>query len=374
MRGKITLDVTGNVRVPIVLTRIVAKLDVSVTVAAAVSSEIRLQSIQLVNAPSSCTYFKTNSPTSAMISYPERACTNGTNASFYILENSQGRVSGITEQSQKNSQNAPAFATYLRIRAIRGAKILDYSVYLGENNTDDFNMRANTSHIMNIMIKNDNEADVRISSYTIDVQSEIEVIPENGYYLSTSPITLSISVGGKHEDTKLRAVLTVTSGNLDYFSFLNRTGNVYNIPALSWNSTVRLPIEYTPDSFTRENIRLAYTVSFYDKYGYVTSFEFSYCFAHAIKIYTKWFDGGKGYGSIFSPDALGCVQGGTISSVFYTVYCPKEGCVLVAEPDKAGRVFYGWYREYNLTGKLSSEINFLYRPTFPQETIYAYFI
>lgn len=374
MRGKVTIDVTGNMRVPIVLTRIVAKVDVSVTVSAAMSAEIRLQSIQLVNVPSNCTYFKTNSPTSAMISYPERSCTNGSTTSFYMLENSQGRVSGITEQHQKNSQNAPLFATYLRIRAIRGAKILDYAIYLGENNTDDFNMRANTSHIMNIIIKNDNEADVRISSYTIDVHSKIEAMPENGYYLSTSPITLSISVGGKHEDTELRAVLTVTSGNLNYFSFLNRTGSIYHIPTLSWNSTVELPIEYTPDSFTQENIRLAYTVSFYDKYGYVTSFEFSYCFAHAIKIYTKWFDGGNGYGSIFSPDALDCLQGGTLSSVFYTVYCPKEGCTLVAEPDKVGRVFYGWYREHNLTGKLSSEINFLYRPTFPQETIYAYFI
>lgn len=149
MRGKITLEVTGNMRVPIVLTRIVAKVDVSITVAAAVSAEIRLQSIQLVNAPSSCTYFKTNSPTSGMISYSERVCTNGTATSFYMLENCQGTNNAISDQKYKGRDNAPANSSYLHVKAETDDALLDYYIYLGANNTTDFNVVGNKNYVIN---------------------------------------------------------------------------------------------------------------------------------------------------------------------------------------------------------------------------------
>ena len=48
------------------------------------------------------------------------------------------------DQRDKNADNAPAYASYLMIRATRGSRILDYRVYLGENSTTDFNVGRNT--------------------------------------------------------------------------------------------------------------------------------------------------------------------------------------------------------------------------------------
>lgn len=167
MRGKITLEVTGNMRVPIVLTRIVAKIEVSTTVSAAVSAEIRLQSIQLVNAPSSCTYFKTNSPTSGMISYSERVCTNGTATSFYMLENCQGTNNDISDQKYKGRENAPKNSTYLHIKAETNDKQLDYYIYLGANNTTDFNVSGNKNYVITVNIQGVNDADWRVDATTL---------------------------------------------------------------------------------------------------------------------------------------------------------------------------------------------------------------
>ena len=56
----------------------------------------------------------------------------------YLLSNMQGIVASITDQRQKNPDNAPANASYLLIRAVRGSKVLAYYIYLGGNNTSDF--------------------------------------------------------------------------------------------------------------------------------------------------------------------------------------------------------------------------------------------
>lgn len=81
----------------------------------------------------------------------------------------QGTVPSITDQRAKNADNAPENASYLLIRAVRGAKALAYYVYLGENNTSDFNVRANTHYRFNISILGDSEVDTRVSSYELNV-------------------------------------------------------------------------------------------------------------------------------------------------------------------------------------------------------------
>ena len=52
---------------------------------------------------------------------------------------------------------------------MRGDKVLSYSIYLGENNTDNFDVERNTHQTFNITIRGDNEVDTRISSYTLTV-------------------------------------------------------------------------------------------------------------------------------------------------------------------------------------------------------------
>ncbi len=91
----------------------------------------------------------------------------------YLFENPQGTVSSITDQRDK-TPTTPAYASYLMIRATRGSRILDYRIYLGENNTTDFNVGRNTSHTLDITISGDNEVDTRVHGYTLSVTDDFE--------------------------------------------------------------------------------------------------------------------------------------------------------------------------------------------------------
>lgn len=64
-------------------------------------------------------------------------------------------------------ENAPACATYLRILAERSADkaLVEYIVYPGENNTSDFNVRRNTWHNLELVIRGENEIDNRVLVY-----------------------------------------------------------------------------------------------------------------------------------------------------------------------------------------------------------------
>ena len=72
-------------------------------------------------------------------------------------------------------------ASWLLIRATRGSKVLAYSVYLGENNTSDFNVRANCHYRLNITLLNDNTADTRIAAYTAAVYDDFDDGNIGGY-------------------------------------------------------------------------------------------------------------------------------------------------------------------------------------------------
>ena len=150
MSGTKTITVSGKTSVLIQVSRIVAKVDVSVTVDPALVSRIKLKSISLVNVPGRCGYFQTNAPKSGMITYPEQSCVNGVSTSFYMFENRQGVNSAVTDQKYKGKSNAPAYATYIHIKAEMDGAALDYYIYPGENNTTDFNIKGNKSYVISI--------------------------------------------------------------------------------------------------------------------------------------------------------------------------------------------------------------------------------
>lgn len=61
---------------------------------------------------------------------------------------------------------------------------MDYIVYLGANNTSDFNVWPNEAHTYNITLSGDNETDTRISSYTLDITDwwpRKYNVPDNDY-------------------------------------------------------------------------------------------------------------------------------------------------------------------------------------------------
>lgn len=362
------------------LERRVAKINYEILIDEAVR-EIEIKSVQVFNMPNYTSF----SGTSSVPDYPQNFTDGAVVAnegspdrmvgSIFMLPNLQGVVPSIKTQAQKNSANAPSRATYLRIRALRGGKVLDYSVYLGENDTSDFNVRPNTAHTLSITIRNDSTTDVRVRSYTIQTQSVCHAPSESGIYLDGGPLTLSVMLGGQTRNMNLRCEMIVTAGNCQFFTFQGiPEQQTYDVPLDNLAGTNEYTMEYYLPTFAPENVWLKYTLNFYDRYGFVTSVDFSFCFARVVKVYTLWFKGGRGYGSVSSPDALHSVLTGTLSSEYYLFFCSDAGCTLVATPDQE-RSFIGWYAGHDITGTISNArtIHCL-PPTAPDEAIYAYFL
>lgn len=359
--------------------RMMAKINYSIVVDKAVS-DIEIKSVQFMSLPRSFKPFRDLAPNMAPDAYrngvivSNKEDSSRMSGTVYLLPNIQGVVPEINTPEQKNAQFAPAQATRMRIRAKRGNKILDYTIYLGENETSDFNLRPNTAHTLHVRILNDNEIDLRVKSYTIEVQCDIDAVPENGIYLEYAPIRIDVNVSGQVEDAKISCELVVKEGNYKFFALDGKPGGKkYSLPLRNINGSNFFMIRYEPENFAPENVLLIYRLVFRDQHGFVTQYEFSYCFAKVVKVYTKWFDGGNGYGTVSSPDALHAQRGGTLSSEYFLFYCSDAGCTLVATPD-TNRMLYGWYREHNHNGLISMDKSFLYTPISNYDTIYAYFL
>ena len=159
--GDITIipSADGVLTLPTVeVQRCVTKISYNISVKPA---DIELRSVQLLSVPRSTSVFDAAAPSDNPDDYTDclEVGLSGQLAAgdCYLLPNMQGTVSAITDQRQKNPDNAPANASYLLIRAVRGAKVLAYYIYLGGNNTSDFNVRTNVHYRFNISILGDGE-------------------------------------------------------------------------------------------------------------------------------------------------------------------------------------------------------------------------
>lgn len=92
---------------------------------------------------------------------------------FYMFENRRGVNNSISQQSDKTSGNAPAdHATYVEINGIlNNGLVVNWKVYLGANNTNNFNIKRNCQYTYNITLNN-KYSDTRVTinnSYVINL-------------------------------------------------------------------------------------------------------------------------------------------------------------------------------------------------------------
>ena len=80
---------------------------------------------------------------------------------FYMFENRRGTKS-ISAQKDKTTANAPAKATYVVIHGLVGAVTVTWTVYLGENNTSDFNIKRNGNYRYDITLNDVAATDTRV--------------------------------------------------------------------------------------------------------------------------------------------------------------------------------------------------------------------
>lgn len=369
--GDIMIPASGGSLPTVEVQRAVAKISYDISVK---PSDMELLSVQLLSVPRTVSVFDVAaSPSDDPDDYtdcPEtRLSGRSATGTSYLLPNMQGVVPSITDQRDKNVDNAPENASYLLIRATRGAKALAYYVYLGENNTSDFNVRANAHYRFNISILGDSEVDTRVSSYELNVYDTYGGNMIGGYCTYDIIGELFIEVDGDPAPLTLRGHISASQGDTDRFLVDDasiETGldlSLPNQPGLN-----EYFLYYDQTVYTESNSQVNYTVTVEDDGGYAQSFDFERRFANRLDVIVDTFDNGKG--KVTVSDALYSTQvSGTRDHI---VMCHQMGCTLVALP-AAGYRFDGWYTTDGYTTRLSISTTYFYVPKSTDTSIYPKF-
>lgn len=353
------------------VSRCVAKLSYQIDVE---PSDIELRSVQLLSVPRTVAAFDAAAaPPDNPADYTdctERDCSGRQAAgSYYLLPNPQGQVTAITDQRDKNCDNAPSNASYLLIRAVQSDEVLAYTVYLGENNTSDFNVRANTHYRFDISILGDSEIDTRVSSYTLRVHDTYEDNMIGGYctydimgavYIDVegnpAPLTLQGHITALQGDMERLLVDDASIGSGQYLHLANQLGrNEYFL-------------YYDFPVYTAASSQVTYTVTVEDDGGYTQSFTFERRFANRLNVVVGTPDNGNGRvkvsGALYDDEASNTHN--------HVVLCHEFGCTLMAIP-LAGYRFEGWYSTDGYTKCLSPSMTYFYKPETTDAAIFPKF-
>lgn len=367
--GDVTIPASGGSLPTVEVQRAVAKISYDITVK---PSDIELLSVQLLSVPRTVSIFDVAaSPSDDPDDYtdcPERRVSGQQAAGdCYLLPNMQGTVPSITDQRAKNADNAPENAAYLLIRAKRGDKILTYTVYLGENNTSDFNVRANVHYRFDISILGDNEVDTRISSYTLRVWDDFDDYDYGGYCLLDGTRYLHVEVECRDGTAPSRGRLELLSGDLNGFTFdYGNSGAVHDFDLYDMMGDNTYEMEYYMPGYTEENSLLAYRITLTDAYGFSQTYDFEHRMANAAIIHTE------GGGNIIVEGELHHERKAEGMGERITVLC-MEACALTAEP-AAGYTFDGWYQDAGYDYKITDEPSYVFIPSAPLRHVYALFL
>ena len=262
MSAQQAVTVRGDTQIAVSLLRAVAKVNFSYTVAADFAKSFHVKSVQFRSAPRSAALFdfsRAESSEAVADMPPVEASATAYAATCYLLENRQGEVAGIGSQQQKDQTRAPEHATYIAIAGEADGTQVVYRIYLGENNTTDFNVGRNRVYNIDARILGLNTVDWRVST------AELTVTPFAENHAPGEPAT-----------TELRLTSTNNPENVYYLSYhidagtgivaidgVNRNpGTPY--PFFSGNGTVTAGISYTQAE--PGDVRLRLTVT--DKYGF----------------------------------------------------------------------------------------------------------
>lgn len=186
MAARSEVQVTGPASFTLLMERLVSKLSLTLSVAPALQGSLTLESVQLLSVPRSCLYFADNRATEAasLTDYPaERITGTSFGREYYLPENLSGTNPSVGSQRQKDRTHAPAGASYLRIEARHGDRPVTYSVYLGANNTSDFNVGRNTLQHMAVTLSGSEPADLRVARFSLSLGAL------EASYIPTDPIT-----------------------------------------------------------------------------------------------------------------------------------------------------------------------------------------
>ena len=381
MSAKTTVTIAASAQGKVVtlpsiqVRRCVAKIAYNIRVDNTVS-DIELQSVRLMNIPRTSPLFTSAQPSENKADYTSGFYSEippSGNAAYsgvcYVFENMQGCVPGITSQADKSILNAPENASYLLIRAVRGDKVLSYSIYLGENNTDNFDVERNTHQTFNITIRCDNEVDTRISSYTLNVYDTYADNMIGGYCTYDVMGELFVEVDGNTSPLTLRGRITASQGDTDRILVDDVSiGAGLDLELMNQPGLNEYFFYYDKPVYTSANSQIAYTVTIEDDGGYAQSYDFERRFANKLYIRVETADNGKGKVNVSQALYSAAVPG----TRDHIAMCYEMGCTLGALP-AAGYRFEGWYTTDGYTKRLSASTTYFYRPESTDASIFPKF-
>ena len=262
MSAQQAVTVSGDMQIAVSLIRAVAKVNFSYTVAADFAKSFHVKSVQFRSAPRSAALFGSsraeNSETVADMPPVETSATAYA-ATCYLLENRQGEVAGIGSQQQKDQTRAPEHATYIAIAGEADGTQVVYRIYLGENNTTDFNVGRNRVYNIDARILGMNTVDWRVST------AELSVTPFVGNHAPGEPATSELRLTSTNDPENVYYLsyhIDAGTGIVAIDGVERNPGMPY--PLLSGNGTVTADISYKQAE--PGDVRLRLTVT--DKYGF----------------------------------------------------------------------------------------------------------
>lgn len=243
----------GTITVP--LQRAVARLDLSYAVVGNFVQRVTIRSVQLCNVASTMSLFtpsraRNHAQVTDLTVQDEPGAEYA--ASWYLLENRQGTVPGISQQGQKEPSRAPAYATYMRIDAVAEGVEIIYRVYLGENNTDDFNLQRNRVYRLHIRILGINALDARVSTTHVTLDPFEEQYEQQ--QTAFSELTLRCANPPAQGGYALRYDRERGSGRLRVNGYLLSPGEDFTLHPDNGELTV--PVEYTQQQVGEVRLRL----------------------------------------------------------------------------------------------------------------------
>lgn len=354
--------------------------------------DLKLQSVQMMDMAGSTMLFSENqqarelcsSELSTMASYEVRKASR----TYYLAENCRGEVPGIVNQQQKCADNAPEGATFLRIKAQRGSRQVIYDVYLGENNTTNFDVRRNTVYTLKIVIRGEKETDTRVDAFEVGITDNFpyEGYLFEGYCLYEPGKRLNLTVENPQAAGDLSATVRLLQGQHGVFLFNGQplTSSV-TLPLNDPSGVYSFPVDYIPGGvFTADNYRLVYEVEVSNTGGYRYTKTFTHDFYNLLTIYTSWKRSTthRGRGGV-DYDNMSVVKWSASysnESSRTMILSLDDGPLVPLKPVDGSR-FDAWYADSDLTHPVAAENPYRhpmksFRDTlyvnFEQEAVYIY--
>lgn len=383
MSGHTTLTVEDRMPAPVItVRRAVAKVVCNIAIESSVVYTLKLQSVQLINAAASTKLFAEEEAVDMfMLTSPlKMSSSEGRKATrtFYMFENCRGEVPSITTQQQKCAANAPQGATYVRIKAQQDGLQMTYDVYLGENNTSNFDVRRNTVQTLDIRIKGDNEIDARIHSFEVKISDDLpdaEFGRTSDRCIYATDKRLSIAVMDREKAGDLSAKIRFVAGVKGALQIGGHSvASDITVPLGGSSDVYEIPIAYDPGTvYTKENSRLIYEVTVSNTDGYSYTKTFTRDFYNLLTVYTYWSGRDNTAGRLEDVTAVAEIKTWS-GPAYHTRLLSLEDGPTMPVVANDGFAFKGWYADSKLTQKVSSANPYRHPMTSYRDTLYTEFV